>query len=105
MNPIIIFLFVASGIGIIVYLVYYYSAKQVIIRTLRQIPLKPAQSLKTNELSKVFGKALHVQDPLIAPCTRRKCVFYQMKIQQKVSNGKNSHWKILISEEKFQDFL
>lgn len=61
--------------------------------------------MRTNELSKVSGKALHVKDPLIAPYTNRKCVFYQIIIEQRVSTGKSSHWKTLVKEERFQDFF
>ncbi|WP_204344338.1 hypothetical protein [Psychroserpens algicola] len=103
-TPFIIFLIICA-FAIIGYLAYYFNGKQVIIRTLSNIPHKPASSLKTNELSKVTGKALHVEEPLIAPYSGRKCVFYQIKIQQKVSSGKSSHWKTLVKEERFQDFF
>nr|WP_321243059.1 DUF4898 domain-containing protein [uncultured Psychroserpens sp.] len=103
-TPIIIIL-VICAIAIIGFSAYYFNGKQVIIRTLSKIPTKPASSLKTNELSKVSGKALHVEAPLIAPYSGRKCVFYQIDIQKKVSNGKSSHWKTIVSEEKFQDFF
>ncbi|MEM5563529.1 DUF4898 domain-containing protein [Psychroserpens sp. AS72] len=103
-TPLIIFLIICF-IAVIILLSYYFSGKQVIIRTLSKIPVKPASSLKTNELSKVMGKALHVEEPLKAPYSGRKCVFYQIKIQKKVSNGKSSHWKTIVSEEKFQDFF
>jgi hypothetical protein len=105
MTPFIIIILAFTVIAIIAYSTYYFKGKQVIIRTLSKIPLKPASSLKTNELSKVTGKALHVEEPLKAPYSGRKCVFYQMKIQKKVSNGNNSHWKTIVSEEKFQDFF
>jgi hypothetical protein len=103
-TPVIIILII-SAIAIIGFVAYYFNGKQVIIRTLSKIPHKPASSLKTNELSKVTGKALHVEAPLKAPFTERKCVFYQIIIEQKVSNGKSSHWKTLVKEEKFQDFF
>ncbi|WP_299337781.1 hypothetical protein [uncultured Psychroserpens sp.] len=103
-TPIIIILII-SAIAIIAFLVYYYNERQVIIRTLSKIPVKPASSLRTNELSKVSGKALHVKEPLLAPYSQRKCVFYQIVIQQKVSNGKSSHWKTLVKDERFQDFF
>ncbi|WP_047549659.1 hypothetical protein [Psychroserpens sp. Hel_I_66] len=93
------------AIGLFVFLAYYFNGKQVIIRTLSKIPNKPASSLKTSELSKVSGKALHVEEPLKAPYSGRRCVFYQIEIQQKVKSGKSSHWKTLVSEEKFQDFF
>lgn len=76
-----------------------------IIRTLAKIPNKPASSLKTNELSKVNGKALHVKEPLIAPYSKRQCVFYQIIIEQKKSSGKRSHWKTIVKEERFQEFF
>ena len=103
-KPVIITL-IFCAIALSAFLIYYFSGKQVIIRTLSKIPIKPTSSLKTNELSKVNGKALHVEEPLKAPYTGRHCVFYQITIEQKVSNGKSSHWKKLVSEEKFQDFF
>ena len=105
MSETIIIIIALSFIGIVMFLTYYFSKKKVIIRTLAKIPNKPASSLKTNVLSKVTGKALHVKDPLIAPYTNRKCVFYQIIIEQKVSTGKSSSWKTLVKEERFQDFF
>ena len=103
-EPVIILIFIFIAI-IVVYLSYYFSKKNVIIRTLGKIPEKPASSLKTNELSKVTGKALHVKKPLIAPYSERECVFYQICIEQKVSTGKSSRWKTLVKEERFQEFF
>ena len=71
------------AIGLIVFLSYYFSVKQIVLRKLSKIPHKPIGSLKTNELTKVSGKALHVKEPLIAPYSQRKCIFYIIKIQQK----------------------
>nr|WP_321221158.1 hypothetical protein [uncultured Psychroserpens sp.] len=103
-QPLLIIL-VICAVGLIIYLIYYFSNKQVILRTLSKIPLKPISSLKTNALSKVVGKALHVEEPLKAPYSGRHCVFYQIIIEQKVKSGKSSHWKKIVSEEKFQDFF
>ena len=103
-EPVIVILII-SAVALFIFLAYYYSEKKVMIRTLSKIPLKPTSSLKTNELSKVCGKALHVEEPLRAPFSNRTCVFYQIVIQQKVKSGKSSRWKTLISEEKFQDFF
>lgn len=96
---------IISIIGIVIFCIYYFSAKKVIIRTLSKIPNKPLGSIKPNELIKVTGKALHVKEPLIAPLSKRKCVFYAMKIEQKKSTGKSSYWKTLIDEQKFQEFF
>ncbi|WP_375240269.1 hypothetical protein [Polaribacter sp.] len=85
--------------------IYYFSNKQVIIRTLAKTPNKPVGGLKTNSFTKVTGKALHVKQPLIAPFSKRKCVYYKIIIEEKRSNGKNSHWKTLIKESKIQEFF
>ncbi|MFK8061491.1 MAG: hypothetical protein AB8B78_15570 [Polaribacter sp.] len=85
--------------------IYYFSTKQKIIRILSKLPIKQIGSLKNNELTRFSGKALHVKEPLIAPYSKRKCIFYTIKIEQKKSNGKNSHWRTLINEEKIQEFF
>lgn len=104
-EPYILFLIVIIVVATIVFLVYFFSLKQVIIRTLLKIPNKPIGGLKTNELTKITGKALHVKEPLIAPLSKRKCIFYSIKIQQRKSNGKSNYWKTLINEQEIQEFF
>lgn len=92
--------------AIVGFLVYYYSKKQQIIRTLSKLrKLNAIGSLRQNEFAKITGKALHVHEPLIAPFSKRKCVFYSIQIQQRKQRGKSSHWENIISEEKTQDFF
>lgn len=69
--PLLIF----TVVGIIIFCVYYFSAKNVIIRTLKRIPKQSLGSLRPNVLTKITGKALHVTEPLIAPLSKRPCVF------------------------------
>ncbi|TJY37707.1 GIDE domain-containing protein [Pontimicrobium aquaticum] len=92
-------------IGAVIFLSHYFSIKQVVLRKLSKIPFKSTGGIKTNELAKVSGKALHVKVPLIAPLSGRKCVFYTIKIEKRVSTGKSSHWKTVIDEEKTQEFF
>lgn len=101
MIPVLIFL----AIAVIGFCSYYFSTKQVILRKLTKTRHKSIAGLKTNEFVKVHGKALHVKAPLIAPLTKRECIFYKMKIEKKVSSGKSSHWKTIVDEEKIQDFF
>jgi len=100
--PIIGVICIAISIG---FATYYFNTKQVVIRKLSKILPKPIGSLKTNELSKITGKALHVKEPLLAPFSKRPCIFYSIKIQQKRSNGKSTYWKTIVKEEKFQEFF
>ena len=98
----IIFISIAAIIGV---LSYFFSTKQKIIRILSKLPIKQIGSLRNNELTRFSGNALHVKEPLIAPFSKRKCVFYVMKIEQKKSNGKSSSWRTIVNEEKIQEFF
>jgi len=101
MIPIII----ALIFGTIIFCVYYFSTRQIILRKLSKTRQKSVASLKTNEFVKIHGKALHVQEPLIAPLSKRKSIFYTIEIEKKVSTGKSSRWKTIVKEEKIQDFF
>ena len=105
MEPLLLFVIAAAVISIIAIVSYFFSNKQVIKRTLIKIPHKPIGSLKTNEFTKINGKALHVTEPLIAPLSQRKCIFYTIKIQEKWSNGNSTYWKTLVNETMIQDFF
>jgi len=105
MNSTIVFSILIGALTIISVASYYFSKKQMIIRALSKIPERRVTNLRQNEVSKLYGKALHVKEPLIAPYSKRKCIFYQIKIQQKVSSGKSSRWKTLIEEERMQEFF
>jgi hypothetical protein len=93
---------IAALIGI---LIYYFNTKQRIIRTLSKLPIKQIGSLRNHEFTRFSGKALHVKEPLIAPFSKRKCVFYVIKIEKKKSTGKNSYWDTIVKEENIQEFF
>lgn len=104
MQPILVII-IFLIIGIIIFCAFYFSTKQVVLRKLSKTRQKPIAGLKTNEFIKIHGKALHVQEPLIAPLSKRKCIFYTIKIERRVHTGKSAHWKTIVDEEKIQDFF
>ncbi|WP_397364335.1 hypothetical protein [Olleya sp. R77988] len=103
-TPIIITLAVCA-FAIVAFLIYYFSPKVIMLRRLKNLQHQRISSLKTNTYSKIEGNALNIEDALIAPLSKRKCVFYKMKIEKKVSSGKNSYWKTMVDEEQIQDFF
>ena len=92
------------SLGVIIFLVAYYSKKAVIIRTLRKFPKTAISSLQENQLAKIIGKAKPIKEVLKAPLSGRKCVYYSIKVEQK-SGGKNQHWKTIINDEIAPHFL
>ncbi|APY10771.1 hypothetical protein BWZ22_05725 [Seonamhaeicola sp. S2-3] len=87
------------------FLSYYLGRKQTILRKFSKFNLRSINQFKNNELTKITGKVLHVHEPFVAPFSKRKCVIYYIKIEQKKSSGKNSYWKTLVEEENVQDFF
>ncbi|TCP28249.1 E3 ubiquitin ligase [Tenacibaculum skagerrakense] len=90
---------------LIIFLAYYFDNKQVVVRTLKKLPSSGISGIRTNQLTKVTGKALHVEEPLVAPFSKRKCIFYRIKIEEKRHTGKSSHWATLVKDERFQPFF
>lgn len=103
-TPIIVFL-IAFAIAVIILLIYYFSAKTTILRRLKKVSFSRIGSLQNNRFAKIEGTALNIGDPLIAPLSKRKCVFYKIKIERKESNGKSAHWKTIVNEKRIQDFF
>ncbi|WP_405610665.1 hypothetical protein [Polaribacter sp. Asnod1-A03] len=90
---------------IIISFSYFFSTKQKIIRTLAKLPIKQVGHLKSNEFARFTGKALQIEEPLIAPYSNRKCILYKVKIEIRKSNGKRTYWRTLINEEKIKPFF
>ncbi len=93
------------AITIIIFCVYYFSRKQIILRKLKKFQSKQITQFRTNELTKISGKVLEVEKPFVVPFSERKCVAYIIKIEKKVNTGKSSHWKTLLKKEDIQDFF
>ena len=105
MEKSIIIISIVSVVAIIIFLIYYFNPKTIILRRLKKLRFSKIGSLQNHHYSKVEGNALNVNQPLIAPLSKRECVFYQILIEKKVNSGKNSHWKTIVDEEKIQDFF
>lgn len=101
----VVILIIAIVISIIAFLSFYFNKKNSILRKLKKIKFSNITQLQSNELSKVSGKVLHINEPLVAPFSKRKCVAHIIKIEQKKSRGKNSYWDELVNQEFFQEFF
>ena len=103
-NPIpyiiIILVIIAIGIGS-----FYFSKKQRILRKLNKFHTRRVIQFRTNELTKITGKTLHVHEPLIAPLSGRRCVAYLITVKKKRNTGKSSSWHTVLQLEEFQDFF
>lgn len=101
-----LFFFISIVIAFVLFIVFYFNSKQIIKRTLRKIPnTRSIISIRKNELTKITGKALHVQEPLIAPFSKRKCVFYNIVIEEKRRSNNSSRWVTILDRDEIQPFF
>ncbi len=100
-----LFIILIPVIGLIFFLIFYYSKKQRIIRKLKRLPSSKITSLKTNEYVKLTGKTLQLKAPLIAPFSKRNCIFYTIVIEEEKGDDDSSSWSTVIKDEKIQPFL
>lgn len=105
MNNAFLIIGITLLVGTIIFLTYYFKRKTIILRRLKKLRHQPINSLKTNIYSKIEGVAININEPLIAPLSKRKCVFYKIKIEQEKGDHENSYWRTLKEEENIQDFF
>lgn len=91
-------------IAILVFIGYYFSHKNRILRKLKQVNPKRIQLIKDKEYTKVIGKTHTISESLISPIGKRKCVYYQIKVEEK-RGGKNKSWHTIIKEDNGIDFI
>jgi len=96
---------IVLAIAAIIFFGIYFSKKNIILRKLSKFNFKRISQFRTNELTKVSGKVLQVEEPFVAPYSKRKCIAYIFEVKQKVKRGKSSHWKTLVKKEDIQDFF
>jgi len=82
-----------------------FSKKQIVLRDLSKFKHKQISQFKTNELTKVSGKVVDVNNPFIAPLSKRKCVAYIFEVKQETGDDEYSHWQTLVRKEDIQEFF
>lgn len=83
------------GLGLGIYLFFWGFSQLRTKRLMQDIPLSTIRAMAPG-LVEINGKAVD-WNPLEGPMTREKCVYYQYRIEQYVSSGKNSHWETILS--------
>ncbi len=72
-------------------------------RKLRKAPRLPIAEVKEGQLAKVVGTLrLAEEPPLEAPLSGRPCAYFEVKVEERRSSGKSSHWVTVIKEYESQ---
>ncbi len=57
-----------------------------------------------NGFYEIKGRVVALKPPLITPFSKKACVYYDFLVEEKRSNGKNSHWAKYIKDIHTQKF-
>lgn len=92
-------------VGIVIFCIYYFSAKNRIKRKLKNAPHKPLSNFKNKEIAKVQGTIVAVDTPLRAPLSHRQCVAYSIEVDETKYNGNNSYRETIIKDSMTSKYL
>ena len=99
------FIIFISIIIIVILLSYFFSKKAIVKRKLKNATVSSIGTFRNGQIAKIVGHVEFIDTPLIAPLSKRKCSYYYIHIEQRVSTGKSSRWKTIIKEEVSSKFL
>ncbi|MBR8535498.1 hypothetical protein KDU71_08000 [Carboxylicivirga sediminis] len=102
-NP--VFIIFVVGFIVVIVLASFFNKKALIKRKLKKAVLKHLSDFRDGDVAKVVGTVEITDEALVAPLSNRKCAYYHVLVEQKVSSGKSSHWKKLIEEEVAGKFV
>jgi hypothetical protein len=97
-NFILIFISVALILWIIIYAIFF-NRRSIVKRKMKKTPLKRISDVYENDLVRITGKVELFGDAMTSPLSGRRCGYYHIHVEQKVSNGKSSNWRTVIDEE------
>ena len=98
-SQVIIIIVVVLIIAAIAFISNYYSKEAIVKRKLKKAIDKKISDFISGDIAKIVGKVEVVGEPLTAPLSGRKCGYYYVLIEERVSSGKSHHWKTIIEEE------
>ena len=105
MNNQEIVILIASVFVLIIFISLYFSKKAIIKRKLKRATYRRFTEIRRGEVAKLVGTVQFIDEPLKAPLSGRRCAYYHVLVEQRVSSGKSSHWKTIIEEEASSKFV
>ena len=83
----------------------YFSRRAVVRRKLRSMGVKKIADIEEGEMGRVTAAVALLGRKLKAPLSGRRCSFYHVRVDEKRSSGKHTHWVKIIDEEMVGDVI
>ncbi len=88
MSTLIVFIVIALVIGFPIYF-FFFTKEAIVINKLKNIKSKKISKVVDGEVVKIKGKIKYIGNPLIAPLSKRKCVYYHIIVEESDRRSKN----------------
>ncbi len=90
-------------LGIVAYFIF--SPTQRAKRRFKNTPLVPvSKCMIPGGPYRISGKLKYVETPIKAPMSNRPCAYFEFKVMEQRSSGKNTHWVTIIDHNAGGDF-
>lgn len=88
----------------IIFIIYHFQNDKIVIRKLKNTRCRSLFEFKDTEYGKIVGLVKPIGEPLIAPLSRKECVYFQIIIKEKFIIEKNN-WKKIYEYKNDSKFL
>ena len=100
------FLFAMVVVFVSIFLFAWYNApERVARRALAKLPVLPIANIPEGALARVTGRVRIFGQPRVAPLSGRPCAFYRVRVLEKRTSEKGTHWRTIVDETAGSDFL
>lgn len=97
-------IFLVFIIGFYIYQ-YYFSEKAIMIRKMNQTKILKISDFKEGDLGSITGKVHPLEELIVAPFSKKQCVYFEITAEKEVSSGKSTKLELVYQKEFLSKFL
>ncbi len=83
----------------------YFSTAAVISRKLRNTKAASIMTCKDNDVVRLTGQVERYESMLVAPLSKRECVYYQVIVEAHGNSARSDEWETIIHSERAVNFF
>jgi len=84
---------------------YFFSKRAIVRRGLRKVKQKRIGEFNDGDSGRVTGRVIFAGETLVAPLSKRKCVYYHVVVEQYRSGKGGGAWHTILEEKKEGDVV
>ena len=99
-----IFVIIGVVVIFIIVMALLFNKDARVKRALRKAPRMNIGDFTNGAIARLVGE-VRLLEEFASPLSKRLCAHYHIKVEQRRSSGKNSHWATIIDEARTVDFI